>query len=88
VVPFWLVNLAAALAGMRLWSFGAATLLGIIPGTFVFASIGAGVRDVLAAGNRPDLALILSPPVLAPMLALALLSLLPVAWRKWKRRDG
>ncbi len=88
LVPFWLVNLAAALAGMRLWSFAAATLLGIIPGTFVFASIGAGVGDLLAAGNRPDLALILSPPILAPMLALAVLALLPVAWRKWNRRDG
>ncbi|HUB16713.1 MAG TPA: VTT domain-containing protein [Acetobacteraceae bacterium] len=86
--PFWLVNLAAALAGMRLWSFGTATLLGIIPGTFVFASIGAGVGDVLAAGVQPDLALIFSPPILLPMVALGLLSLLPVAWRKRKGRDG
>ena len=58
------------------------------PGTFVFAWIGAGVRDVLAAGNTPDLALIVSPPILGPMVALGLLALLPVAWRKWKRRDG
>jgi len=86
--PFWLVNLAAALAGMRLWAFGAATLIGIIPGTFVFAWIGAGVGDVLAAGNRPDLGLIFSPPILGPMVALGLLALLPVAWRKWIRRDG
>ncbi|HUN41312.1 MAG TPA: VTT domain-containing protein, partial [Acetobacteraceae bacterium] len=88
VFPFWLVNLAAALAGMRVWSFGAATAIGIIPGTFVFASIGAGVGDVLAAGNRPNLALIFSPPILVPMIALGLLALLPVAWRKWMRRDG
>jgi len=86
--PFWLVNLAAALAGMRLWSFAAATLIGIIPATFVFASIGAGVGDVLAAGNTPDLSLIFSPPILGPLLALGALSLLPVAWRKWKRRHG
>jgi uncharacterized membrane protein YdjX (TVP38/TMEM64 family) len=86
--PFWLVNLAAALAGMRLWAFGAATLIGIIPGTFVFASIGTGVGDVLAAGNRPNLALIFSPPILGPMVALGLLALLPVLWRKWMRRDG
>ncbi|HUN41224.1 MAG TPA: VTT domain-containing protein [Acetobacteraceae bacterium] len=86
--PFWLVNLAAALAGMRLWAFSTATLLGIIPGTFVFAAIGAGVGDVLAAGDRPHLSLIFSPPILAPMVALGLLALLPVAWRKWTRRDG
>jgi len=86
--PFWLVNLAAALAGMRLWSFIAATLIGIIPATFVFASIGAGVGDVLASGNRPDLSLILSPPILGPLVGLGVLSLLPIAWRNWKRRDG
>jgi len=86
--PFWLVNLAAALADMRLWAFAAATLIGIIPGTFVFAWIGAGVGDVIAAGNRPDFALIVSPPILGPMLALAVLALLPVAWRKRKQRGG
>jgi uncharacterized membrane protein YdjX (TVP38/TMEM64 family) len=50
--PFWLVNLAAALCGMRLAPFAAATFLGIAPGTFVFASIGAGIGSVLASGGR------------------------------------
>ncbi len=52
VLPFWLVNLAGALADMRLVPFAAATLLGIIPATFIYASIGAGVGTVLAAGKR------------------------------------
>jgi uncharacterized membrane protein YdjX (TVP38/TMEM64 family) len=80
--PFWLVNLAAALCGMRLAPFAAATLLGIAPGTFVFASIGAGIGSVLAAGGRPDLSLIFSLPVLGPLLALAALALLPLALRR------
>lgn len=83
--PFWLVNLAAALGGMRLAPFFAATLIGIAPGTFVFASIGAGAGEVLAGGGTPDLSLILSLPVLGPLLGLALLSLLPVAWRRWRK---
>ncbi len=87
-VPFWLGNLAPALVGMRLGSFAAATFIGIIPATFVFASIGAGLRHVLAAGERPDLSLIWSPPVLLPLLGLAALSLLPVAWRHWRASNG
>lgn len=83
--PFWLVNLAAALSGMRLLSYGAATVIGIIPATFVFASIGAGLSEVLAAGGQPDLTVIFSPHVLGPLIAMAALSLLPVAWRRWKR---
>jgi len=88
VVPFWLINLAAALSGMRFDHFAIATLVGIIPATTVFASIGAGVGGVLEAGRTPDLSIILSPPVLLPLLGLALLSLLPVAWRHWRGKNA
>ena len=86
--PFWLVNLGAALSGMRLLPYGAATVIGIIPATFVFASIGDGLGDALAAGHQPDLSIIFSLRILGPLMALAALSLLPVAWRRWKRSDA
>jgi uncharacterized membrane protein YdjX (TVP38/TMEM64 family) len=86
--PFWLVNLAAALSGMRLLPYAAATVLGIMPATFVYASIGAGLGDVLSTGGRPDLSVVFSPRVLGPLLGLAALSLLPVAWRRWKRPNA
>ena len=85
VLPFWLVNLAPALVGMPFGAYAAATAIGIIPGTAVFAGIGAGLGDVLAAGGRPDLGVILAPGVLLPLLGLAALSLLGVWWRKRKR---
>jgi uncharacterized membrane protein YdjX (TVP38/TMEM64 family) len=88
VFPFWLVNLAPALAGMRLAPYAAATFLGIIPGAVVFASIGAGVGSVLASGGTPDLSLVFSPRILLPLLGLAALSLAPVAWRHWKGRHA
>jgi uncharacterized membrane protein YdjX (TVP38/TMEM64 family) len=84
VVPFWLVNLAAALCGMRLSQFAAATFLGIMPATFIIASIGSGLGGVLAEGQRPDLGVLVSWQVLGPLLALAALSLTPVIWRKWR----
>ncbi len=84
--PFWLVNLAAALSGMRLLPYTAATLIGIIPATFVLAWIGAGVAGVLADGRAPDLGILFSVHVLGPLLALAALALLPVAWRAVYRR--
>lgn len=85
VLPFWLVNLAPALIGMPFGAFAAATAIGIIPGTAVFAGIGAGLGDVLAAGGRPDLGAILAPEILLPLLGLAALSLLGAWWRKRKR---
>lgn len=82
LVPFWLVNLAAALSGIGLRQFAIATFIGIMPATFVIASVGAGIGDVVARGEQPDLNILLSWPVLGPLLALAVLSLTPVVWRK------
>ncbi len=82
IVPFWLVNLGAALCGMRLFPYALATLIGIIPVTMVFAWIGAGLGDVLAMGGRPDLSLVFSPRILGPLVALAALSVAPTVWRK------
>jgi uncharacterized membrane protein YdjX (TVP38/TMEM64 family) len=86
--PFWLVNLAAALCGMRLRPYVLATLIGILPTTFITASIGAGISGVLIQGGKPDLSILFSLPILGPLLALAALSLLPVAWRKLRIGDA
>jgi uncharacterized membrane protein YdjX (TVP38/TMEM64 family) len=88
VFPFWLMNLAPALVRMRLAPFAAATFLGIIPGTAVFASIGAGLGAVLAEGRQPDVSVALRPQVILPLLGLALLSLLPIAVRRSRARPG
>lgn len=82
VVPFWLTNLAPALLGMRLLPYAVATVLGILPATVVLAGIGAGAGEVLTHGGTPDLSLLLSAPVLLPILGLAVLALLPVLWRR------
>ena len=87
VVPFWLANLAPALVGMPFGAYAAATVLGIIPGSAVFSGIGAGLGSVLAAGQRPDLAVVFSPAILLPLLGLAGLSFLGAWWRK-RTRNG
>lgn len=86
VFPFWLVNLVPAFFGVRLSTYVAATLLGILPGTFVFASVGNGLGAVIDAGRTPDLGVIFQPAVLLPLLGLGLLSLAPVLWKRWKAR--
>jgi uncharacterized membrane protein YdjX (TVP38/TMEM64 family) len=82
VFPFWLLNLAPALLGMAFAPYLAATFLGIIPGTLVFAGIGAGLDEVFLSGGVPDLGVIFSWGVLLPLLGLASLSLFGVWWRR------
>jgi len=73
---------------MRLDQFAIATFIGIMPATFVIASVGAGIGGVLARGETPSFAVLFSWSVLGPLLALAALSLTPVIWRKWRARDA
>lgn len=84
--PFWLVNLVPAFLGVPLRTFALATLLGILPATFIYAGVGNGLGAVLDSGQEPDLGLVLEPRVLLPLLGLAVLALLPVIHRHWRRR--
>lgn len=86
IFPFWLVNLVPAFVGVPLGVYTLGTVLGIIPGTFVYASLGNGVGALLAAGQRPDLSIIFAPEILTPIVGLAILALLPVAYKKFRRR--
>jgi len=97
VFPFFLVNLAPALVGVRVTTFVAATAIGIIPATFVFASVGAGLDSVIQAqaamynaclnAGRTDChldfnpAAVLTPQLMGALIALGLLALAPVVVR-------
>ena len=49
---------------------------------------GAGLGEVFARGGRPDASVMLSPPVLLPLLGLAALSLAAMWLRKRRRGDA
>ncbi|MCS6780965.1 MAG: TVP38/TMEM64 family protein [Geminicoccaceae bacterium] len=83
--PFWLVNLVPALLGVPLRTFALATAIGIVPGSLVYASVGAGLGALLERGEEPDLGLLLEPRILLPLLGLAALALLPVLWKRFGR---
>lgn len=80
--PFWLVNLVPALLGVKLRSFLIGTMVGIIPGTFVYASVGDGLDAVFDRGGMPNIGIIFEPRVLLPIIGLAVLALVPVMYKK------
>jgi uncharacterized membrane protein YdjX (TVP38/TMEM64 family) len=93
--PFFLVNLAPALVGVRLPVFLAATAIGIVPATFAFALVGAGLDSLIqapvakyeacVASGQADCRLefgfpdLLTPEFVGSLIALTLLALVPVA---------
>ena len=81
VVPFFAVNLLAAISRVGFRNFVLTTSVGILPGAIVFTSIGVGLGYVFDQGAEPDLSVLWSPQLLFPLLGLAALSLVPIFWK-------
>ena len=85
VMPFFMVNLLAAVFGVATLRFAWTTMLGIIPGGLVYTWVGVGLGEVFARGDSPDLGIIFEPHILGPLLGLAALALLPVVLKPYLR---
>jgi len=76
--PFFLVNLAPAFTTISVRTFVIGTLIGIIPGTFVFVNLGQTL------GRIDSLSGLLSTETIAAFVLLGLLALTPVLVRKMR----
>jgi uncharacterized membrane protein YdjX (TVP38/TMEM64 family) len=84
-LPIWLVNIAAAFVKTPIWIYALATILGIAPSCFIYASIGAGLDQAFAAGGAPTVASLMRPWVILPLAALGILGLVPFGYQAWRR---
>lgn len=75
--PFFVVNLVSGLTRINVGTYVAATALGIIPGSFVYAYAGRQL------GTINSLKEIASPHVLAAFVLLGLLALVPIVYKKF-----
>lgn len=88
LAPFWLVNIAAALAHAPLRAYALATFLGIMPATFIYSGIGAGIGELIARGEAPDAGVIFEPRILLPLVGLGLLSLGVTLYQRYRAKTG
>jgi uncharacterized membrane protein YdjX (TVP38/TMEM64 family) len=70
--PYVLVNLAAALSSIPLRIFVPATLIGLVPGAFVYATLGESLGQIESTSD------LLTLRILGPLALLGVLALLPV----------
>jgi len=80
IFPFWLINLAPALFGMKLMPYVVATFIGIIPGTFAYAYLGQGLGSTIAGDGFS-----VSPTLIAALAVLALVSVIPLVVKRLKK---
>lgn len=97
IFPFWVINIVPALCNMALMPYALATLIGIIPGTLAYSYMGAGLDSVIAAQEsaNPGCAAkgscviepgaLITGELLLAIVGLALISILPLAIKKWRQ---
>jgi uncharacterized membrane protein YdjX (TVP38/TMEM64 family) len=78
IFPFFLVNIAPAFTGIKLRTFVLATLVGIIPGAFVYVNLGQ------ALGRLDSTRALVSPEILGAFALLGMLALVPVLWKRFR----
>lgn len=96
IFPFWLVNIAPALFRVPLPTYVIATFFGILPGTYAYSFVGAGLDSVIeaqeaanpgcaAAGTcRIDVSALVTKELVLAFAALGIVSLIPVILKKWR----
>ena len=85
IFPYALIIVVPAACGVPLPTFIAGMFLGLVPGTFLFAGLGDGLDHVLASGMPLRLTSFVTPEIVLSLGGLAVLALLPVAWRRMRR---
>jgi uncharacterized membrane protein YdjX (TVP38/TMEM64 family) len=85
--PFFLVNIVSAFLGVKLRTYAIGTVIGIIPGSFVYATVGAGLDSIFDQNGEFSLTGILTPEIIAALVGLAVLALLPIAYKNFQKTE-
>jgi uncharacterized membrane protein YdjX (TVP38/TMEM64 family) len=80
VFPFFLINLGAGLTSIPFRTFFIGTMIGIIPGSFVYCNAGASLATINSMSG------IVSFRVLGSFALLGMFALVPVLYQKIKKR--
>ena len=76
--PFFLVNLACGITGLQLRTYILGTMVGILPGSFVYANAGASIASINTLSE------VASPRVLSSFVLLGAFALIPAIYKKIK----
>ncbi len=87
-IPFFMANLIPSFLEVPLRRFVISTFFGILPGSVVYTSVGAGLGEVFARGETPNLGIIFEPAIIFPILGLCVLAALPIVINAIRGKKG
>ena len=81
VFPFWVVNLVPAFFKVSFWTFFWTTFVGILPASFVFTQVGAGLSVIVESAEPLNISTIFNIQMKISLAGLGFLSLLPILFK-------
>ncbi|MEQ8401101.1 MAG: VTT domain-containing protein [Roseitalea porphyridii] len=91
IFPFFIMNVAPALFNVPVRTYVIATFFGILPGVIAYSWLGQGIGSVLdaaeAAGTSATVGDLITTEITLAFVALAIVAAVPVAIKKWRRRN-
>ncbi len=85
--PLIIGNIVPAVFEMKNHKFVLATLLGILPSTILYVSIGIGLDNILSIGQIPEDNFVLNTQILLPLCILFLISLVSLYLKLLNSKD-
>ena len=86
IFPLFIINIAAGIFGVKFRDFFWATLLGMVPGSVVYVWVGTSFAYAIQQGDEINLGIILEPQFIVPIVALAILLVVPVFIKKFNKK--
>ena len=83
--PFGIQNLLPAIFDMKFKDYLIATIFGVVPWAYILTSIGSGINDIVEA-KEFDSSMLINANYLLPILAIALIVLIPVIYKFIRKR--
>ena len=80
--PFWVINIIPALLNIPLMTFVVTTFFGIIPGSLIYVWLGTDLQTILQTKKPLHADIIFTPNFLLPLIALGILALAPILYKK------
>ena len=85
--PIWLVNIAASFVRMPLSTYALATVIGVMPSTFLYTSVGSGLNGLFEHTQPGGLLVALRNELFWPLVGLSALGALPLLWKLWRLKQ-
>lgn len=81
VFPFWVINLGTALLNVPLRAFVLASLIGMAPGAYVYATVGGKLSSVVEEGI-PSFTELLDTQLIIALVVFAALAIFPAIYKR------